>query len=118
MENAGVLGVQYLPIRVLKSNGTEYQGYSIANILNFSSSLDLDESDFSVYPEDYFLLNKRGKISGLRKPVLRNSTLQGLEIMRLKEFPDPVFVSEKFHDIYESNGLTGYSFSRVTLSES
>ena len=71
-----------------------------------------------MFPEDHFSLNKRGKISGLRKPVLRNSTLHGLEIMRLEEFPDPVFVSEKFRDVYESNELTGYSFSDVALSQS
>jgi hypothetical protein len=118
VEGAGITGVQYLPIRVLKSDGTEYPDYSIANILNFPSALDFDESDFSVVPEDYFAQEDRGKISSVRKVVLRESVLQGFDIVRLKDFPEAVFVSHKFHDIYVNNKLTGYSFSRVNIRES
>jgi hypothetical protein len=118
LERAGVAGVQYLPIHILKSDGSEYEGFSIANILNFPWALDLEKSDFSVYPEEYSLPTKRGKISSLRKAVLRKSPLQGFDILRLKDFPEAVFVSQKFHDIYADNKFTGYSFSRVQTSES
>jgi hypothetical protein len=118
IENAEIGGVQYLPIHVLKSDGMEYSGYSIANILNFRSSLDLNNSDFSVFPEDYFSADDRGRISSLRKAVLKQSTLQGLDILRLRDFPEAVFVSQKFRDLYENNNFTGYSFTQVDVSES
>lgn len=118
LEAVGVTGIQYLPIHVLKSDGSEYSGYSIANILNHSSALDLDKSDFSVFPEEYFDPKNRGRIRSLRKAVLKKSTLQGLDILRLKDFPEDVFISAKFREVYDDNGLTGYSFGAVDISYS
>lgn len=34
LDDACIFGVQYLAIRVFKSDGTEHLGYSVANILN------------------------------------------------------------------------------------
>ena len=118
MENRGVAGVQYLPIRVLRLDGTEHPGYSIANILNFASLLDLDRSDFSVFPEDYFSPGDRGAISSLRKAVLKKSTLQSFHILRLQEFPEAVFVSQRFRSVFLFNHFTGYSFKEVEVSDS
>jgi hypothetical protein len=54
IERAGIPGIQYLAIRVFKSDGSEYPGYSIANILNLRSSLDYDRSDFSGFRRTIF----------------------------------------------------------------
>jgi hypothetical protein len=118
MEGAGILGIQHLAIRVFKSDGCEYPGYSIANILNLRSSRDYDRSDFSVFPEDYFWATDRGRISSLRTAVLKRSTLQDLDILRLEGFRHAVFVSRRFVDLYTNHCFTGYSFQRTEVSES
>jgi hypothetical protein len=116
LETSGVSGIQYLPIRVMTSDGTDYPGYSIANILNEPSALDLQKSDFSVFPQDYFALEDRGRISGIRRAVLKGSALRDFHIVRLKEFHEAVYVSQSFVDIYNRNKFTGYSFNEVQLS--
>lgn len=116
LADARVEGVQYLPIRVLRPDDSEYFGYSIANILNLPAALDMERSDFSVYPEDYFLKDRIGSVSGIRKAVLRNEFLGGLHIVRLKEFEESVFVSQHFVDVYEKNKFTGYSFAPVQVT--
>jgi hypothetical protein len=113
LENAGISGVQYLPIRVLKSDDTEHPGYSIANALNIVMALNRQESDFSVFPQDYFDPKDRGRISGIRKAVLEQSALQDFHIVRLKEFLEGIYVSELFVNTYNRHRLTGYTFSEV-----
>ena len=115
LQTAGIQGIQYLPIRVLKSDGAEYPGYSIANILNVPSALDRTLSDFSVYPEDYFSIDQRGQVSGIRKAVLKKSALGDFHVIRLREFPEQVCVSERFVDLYDRNHFTGYSFQQLQL---
>lgn len=116
LADARVEGVQYLPIRVLRPDGSEYFGYAIANVLNLPAALDRERCDFSVYPDDYFLPDRRGSVSGIRKAVLRKEFLQGFHIVRLKEFEVAVYVSQHFVDVYEKNKFTGYSFAPVQLT--
>jgi hypothetical protein len=116
LNQAEIHGIQYLPIHVFRPDGTEYFGYAIANILNTVQALDTNRSDFSVFPEDYFLAERRGRVSGIRKAVLGKDCLNGFHIIRLEEFKVAVFVSQHFVDIYKQNKLTGYSFTEVALS--
>jgi hypothetical protein len=110
---AGISGIQYLRLKVLRVSGVELPGFAIANIINRIAALDLDRSDFSTYAADYFRPERRGEISRLRKPVLRERTLDGLDIFRLQEYPVAVFVSEKFVLAFRSAGCTGYAFREV-----
>jgi hypothetical protein len=116
LADAKIEGIQYLPIRVLRPDDSEYFGYAIANILNLPEALDREKSDFDVFPEDYFLPDRRGLISGIRKTVLRKKPLHEFHIIRLKEFDVAVFVSQHFVDVYEENKFTGYSFAPVQLT--
>jgi hypothetical protein len=116
LEKGEIKGIQYLPICVLKSDNSEYPGYSIANILDSPSALDREKSDFSVFPQDYFALEDRGRISRVRKAVLKAEALRDMHIVRLKDFPEGVYVSQHFVDIYNEHGLSGYSFSLIQLS--
>ena len=114
--NAGeIAGIQYLPIRVLKSDNSNYEGYTIANILNFPATLDRDSSDNSVFSEEDSEPEDIGRISSLRKAVLKQEALRGFHIIRLRDFPEAVYVSQLFVDIFKENALTGYSFSPVEL---
>lgn len=116
LNQAGISGIQYLPIKVLKTNNDCLDGFCIANILNYIEAFDEKESDFSRFSEDFPNPNARGKIAGVKKFVLQEGKLHGLDIFRLKEHQLSFFVSEKFKDIFEKNKFTGYSFREVELA--
>src|SRR5882762_3173126 len=111
----GIVGIQYLSIRVLKSDNSVHEGYAIANILNCLAALDRDRSDYSVFTEDDSEPEDIGRISSLRKAVLKQEAVRGFHIARLSDFPEAVYVSQHFVDIFKENALTGYSFSPVEL---
>lgn len=115
LNEAAITGIQYLPIKVLKSNNDHLDGFCIANILNFIEAFDEQKSDFNRFSEDFPNPNVRGKIAGVRKYVLRKKKLIGFDIIRLKEYKQRFFVSEKFKNIFEKGKFTGYSFIEVEL---
>lgn len=116
LEKAGITGIQYLPIHVVRPDGTEIEGFCVANILNLVPALDLEMSEYVVYPDDYFLPERVGQVRSIHKTVLRRSALAGLSIVRLVEFDVDYYVSERFKAVFEEGGFTGYSFSEVKLS--
>jgi hypothetical protein len=113
LDDGGVSGIQYIPIEVLKSDGTQYPGFAIANLINCPSALDWKSSEFSLFSDDETEPGEMNQISSLLTPVLKAGSLGGLHIVRLKEFTPAVFVSQHFVDLYNHSGLTGYSFRRV-----
>lgn len=116
LESAGIGGIQWLPLHVLRPDGTEIPGYAIANIVNLvEGALDLERSDYDVYPPDYFLPERVGKVRGVRIPVLRGEKLPGLDIVRLAEAKAAFYVSERFKDAFEKAGCTGHSFREVEV---
>lgn len=116
LDEAGIEGIQYLPVTVLKYNGESAGEFYIANFLNFIEAFDYEKSKYSIYGNDYTVPEKRGKVSGAIKYVLKEESLEGFDIIRLKEFSLRFFVSEKFKKIFTKNKFTGYSFRKVELT--
>jgi len=116
LEGGGVAGIQYLPIRVLKSDNSEHPGYSIANIINMASALDWKRSHFDIFTEEDGEGYEIGQISSLIRAVLNEDALREFHIVRLKEFYPAVYVSQLFVDIYTKHRLTGYSFRKIQVS--
>jgi hypothetical protein len=116
LTRAKIEGIQYLPIHVLQPDRSEYFGYAIANILNLPEALDRERSDCDVFPEDYFLPDRRGLVSGIRKTVLLKDKLDGFHIIRLKEFEVAVYVSHYIVDVYKQNKFTGCSFTLAQVA--
>jgi hypothetical protein len=112
LEDAGIAGIQYLPIHVYLSDSTEVPGYCVANVTSVPA-LDIERSQLLRYGDDYFLEERRGKISNLMRPVLRASALLGRDIVRLEGYEASVFVSPLFKQVFEQRGFTGYSFVQV-----
>ena len=113
LEAAGIRGIQYLPVRLFRPNGQEIAGFSIANIVERRGALDRSRSDYDVFPNDYFLSERRGDVRGIRRVVLHVEALRGCDIARLDEFPSSVYVSERFKNVFESAPFTGYSFREM-----
>lgn len=110
-----MMGIQYLPIKILKSNDEYLKGFCIANILNFIEAFDEEKSIFNRFGEDFPNPNVRGQIAGVMKFVLKRKNLIGFDIIRLKEYELRFFVSENFKNLFEQNKFTGYSFKEIEL---
>jgi hypothetical protein len=116
LDDACIYGIQYLPIQVLKSDDTEYGGYSIANIINEISALDRDRSNSSVVSQDYPGRENHSRVWDARKPGLKEEALRVFDIIRVSDFPQAVYVSQKFVDVWNDHKLTGYSFRKMRLT--
>ena len=107
-----IKGMQYLPIKVINFNGDCLKGFSITYLilLKLLTKKSLILTDLARI----FRTRMLGKI-GVKKFVLKRKNLEGYDIIRLKEYKQRFFVSQKFKDIFEENGFTGYSFIEVEL---
>lgn len=115
LDKARITGIQYLPVRVLHYDGTPIEGFAIANILNLLPALDFEKSDYDLYPDDYFLPERRGRVRAVRLPVLRYKVIEGYDIFLLQGWEE-IYVSERFRNLFVANGFTGYSFYEVKTS--
>ena len=117
LEEINTSGIQFLPIKVVSSS-TVSDSFQVANLLNRLPLLDEDASDLRHYAEDYFIESRRGQVSGIKVPVLRRtSSLNGVEIFRLREFWAPVFVSQRFRDLFRLRRFTGIDFAEVATTD-
>ncbi len=115
LSNAGIGGIQYLPIRVLNYKEEVQNIFCIANLLHYIEAFDFSKSNYNRFSDDFPNPNVRGEIAGVTKFVLAKEKLEGFDIIRLKEYNQRFFVSEKFLDVFEKNNFTGYSFKEVEL---
>ena len=113
IREAGFPGIQFLPIRVLRRDGTEIPGFAVANIVNLLSAMDMEKSEYDVFEEDDPVPERHGRVSGVYKMVLKGVALTGYDIVRVKEFPPSEYVSERFKLQFEAANCTGYSFQET-----
>lgn len=116
LQQAQINGIEYLPIRVLHPDGRSIEGFSVANILNCIQALDMERSEYRLFPEDDEFPVRRGRMRTLNKVVLIDAALKGVDIIRLSKYRWPIFVSQRFVDVFESGGFTGYSFRLVSTA--
>jgi hypothetical protein len=108
--------IQYLPVRLIRCTGAEVDGYSIANILDTRIALDRERAEFSTFPPDYFLPERRGKISGVKTFVLKAESLINCDLIRLHEYKNAIVCSEHVKLLFDKNGFTGWGFRPVDLT--
>lgn len=113
----GVPGFQFLPIQIIKSTGERLADFAIAHVVELRAALDLERSAYEVFPNDYFLPDRRGLIRSLRRAVLKKAALYDTDAIRLKEFFPRVCVSERFVTAFEEARCTGLSFRDTPVSE-
>ena len=114
---ASITGIQYLPVDIIDSRGRRYEGFSIANILNKREALDIDNAEFTRAGPDHYRQDKIGQILSIERAVLRRAPLQDVDIIRLQEYEQSIFVSERFKEIFEKNKYTGHRFREVEVTD-
>jgi hypothetical protein len=106
----GINRIQYLPVKILRPDNSEIDGFAIANILDLIPSLDWERSNYELKK------NRPGEVRYITNMVLKRQSIQGYDIFRMKEFKLNIIVSEKFKTVFEKNRFTGYSFDKRRLS--
>jgi len=110
-----ITGIQYLPIKIMRPNNICLSGFCIANFLNYVDAFDYERSVYDRFSNDFPNPNVRGEIAGILRYVLKEAKLKDMDVIRLKEYNQSFFVSERFKKIFEHNKFTGYSFKEVEL---
>ena len=111
-----IVGIQYLPVRILRPDDVEIDGFSIANFTNFIAAMDYEKSEYNRFSPDFPNPYAAGKLAGVTKFVLYRDKLAEMNVVRLQDYHRAVFVSEAFRQIFLDNKFTGYSFKEIELS--
>lgn len=106
-------GFQFLPITVLDLNRNKVGTFYIANCLNCQDAFDYEKSNYSRFPMDFPNEEARGKIICQTVVLRKSGLIDNQQPFRLKEYPHPLFVPDKFVRIFKENHFTGYSFLAV-----
>lgn len=113
LENAGIKGIQYLPVTVKGERGNTFPGFYIANILHLVEAFDYENSKYSTFPDNFPNPNVRGKLAGVRKYILRSAEISDYDIFRLAEYNLTYFVSSQMKELFLDKKFSGYSFVQV-----
>lgn len=114
IEEAGIKGIQYIPIEVEHYNKEKLEGYCIANVLNsVPDALDIDKTIFWNRKSD------NGRLNVYVPPIKSEKVPDNMDIFRLKyderfvtEYSTFIVVSERFKSIIAKNKFTGIGFSK------
>lgn len=122
LNEAGITGIQYIPVDVVNFKQEKFDGFCIANVMdNISNAFCAEKSICQYYDREDLNTELIGKIDFIWHLAAYSSELNGHDIFRLKfddRFTAPygrIIVSEKFKDIFAKNKFTGFSFSKITL---
>jgi hypothetical protein len=122
LSSAGVGGkdIQYLPVRVFRSTGEELEGYAFANVITRVAALDYEATDWGALPPDpdegIDPNTGRPAVQAIWRAALIEASLKGHDIIRLVEFFPPVFVSERFAEIFRDGEFTGATLTPVIMT--
>jgi hypothetical protein len=115
LESARIRGIQFLPVDVARSSNEVLTGFSLVNITELRPALYRDLSDFSVFPADYFLAERRGNIRAIRRATLLSAGVQGTDMLRLEEYRASEYVSERFVDAFVGGQFSGLGFVPIDV---
>ncbi|MDZ5610635.1 hypothetical protein U2I54_27475 [Bacillus pseudomycoides] len=104
-EEAGIEGIQYLPIKLIDvvTNEVNYN-YVVINVLNFIEAYDLEKSKYK-YNEKYSVYTFLPHETYLDEKVCSN-----YDIFRCKKSILSLYVSQKIKDLAHDNQWIGFEF--------
>ena len=68
-----------------------------------------------VYDDRIDPLTQLPKVAGIWTAALKARCIEGHDIIRLLEYFPPIFVSERFVDVFRQGNCTGATFSEVPV---
>ncbi|MDR0244628.1 MAG: double-CXXCG motif protein [Burkholderia sp.] len=76
-------------------------GFHVTRVLE--DAVDMEASKYKVYPQ----------ATVFNKIVILKNRVEGVDIFRLKESPETVFVSERFKSVVHEHKLKGFDFGEI-----
>ncbi len=111
LDDLNIKGVQFFPINIKQKKTNEnLSGYYIFNICNLVEALDLEKSEYQNS------VTNPSIIMGVTHPVLKEDKVNGIGILRLQEYKESIFISERLKKAMVERNITGCSFREVKLS--
>jgi hypothetical protein len=91
---------------LISLNGADLPStYSLLHATRTIDALDWQASDCSRFLD--------GRINQLRKPVFRTELLQEEWLFRIPGYRAGIFATQRFKELVESVGLTGFEFAQI-----
>lgn len=103
--------IQYFPVSIVERKSGAKHTYFIANVLRLVDALCLELSDY--YETE---IPNHPTIYMVSKYCIYEKKTQGADIFKLSEDEIPIFVSEKFKEIIESNEITGIYLYEIRVA--
>lgn len=108
-ESNKIEDIQFIPVQIGSAD------YYVINILKkVSDSLDLQNSKYMIYPDNFPNEKVRGKIGTIWQTVLLKDKIDG-HIFRIEEHLNDIFVDEYLKTLIENNGFSGIDFNKVKV---
>lgn len=108
----GIRNIQFLPLNIKNINENNIiSGYFVANLCGVVDALDLANSKYIEHNIEGF-----PKMISVTHYALKLELVSELNIFRLKDNEDLIFVSEEFKKTIIKNGITGCWFKKVLVT--
>lgn len=116
VEGVGQRDIQYLPVRIARSNGEQVPGFAIANVVEAVLALDREHSTLlDVDPDEIDVRTGKPNVLGVWTPAIIADAVKGHDVIRLAEFLPAILVSERFVEIVNRNKFTGATFKEIPV---
>jgi hypothetical protein len=103
---------QVIPITICDRISKNEEKAYIVNILDVvENAIDFEKSSYGLLSDD------DPKVYAIWKYVLKSSFIQCNKLFKLKEDMFVMFCSEQLKKLVNDNGLTGFSFKEIELSD-
>ena len=113
----GTDDVQYIPVSILSSKGKPIDKFKLANVLTQVDAIDIPNC-ILIDPDLPRIDPETGELDTINilKMALYEHALRNHDIVRLTNFLPPVFVSERFAQIFNDNQCTGAILSKMIMT--
>jgi hypothetical protein len=109
--------VQFLPVSLFRSTGEKIDGFSIMNVLRPVEALDRQHCRvLTEDPEKIDPATGKPWVAGVGVYAVFAAAVAGRSVVRLKEFPPPILVSERFVAAFKRNKFLGGYFPKVIVT--
>ena len=97
IENVKAQEINFVKVKITKFD------YWLINIVNLRDCMDYEQSEYTVYKK----VNKPDQITNL---VVKEDQISELDMFRISDRPEMVFVTESLKKLLEDQGFTGIRF--------
>lgn len=116
LDESQIRGIQYLPTKVLNSKREVVADYFVAIPTHLVNPLDERLCKLRTTTLKNLDGSSSEWISSIDHLVLKRPFLADFDILKIRGYPHPTFVSERWVRVFQTGGFSGISFDPVEVS--